>query len=387
MRKPPVILDTTLRDGSYAVHFCFSCTDQRRITTKLEDLGIDYIEIGHGMGLNASSYKNGVALQTDTEYLAEAQRSLKRAKYGFFCIPEVARLDDIDMAHNYGASFIRVGTNVTEVPTSEPFIQRAKKLGMTVMSNYMKSYSASPSEFAEAARLSVSYGTDIIYLVDSAGGMFGEDIRAYYEPLKYALPDIRTGFHAHDNLGLAISNSLLAADLGFDFVDCSLQGLGRSSGNAALEIYAAALQKKGYPLPIDIFELQRAGKQLVQPFSKKKQIEPLDVICGFASFHTSYMSSIHKISTKYEVDPLELIVAYTEVDVVGMDEVLLAQIAQTLSPRQIVPGDYDFTDYFGSEQMRHHAEEQTENRLSAEAFSGSYIKDSAHESGLQTPLQ
>lgn len=350
MKKAPVILDTTIRDGSYAIHFRFSCTDQRRITKALEDVGIEYIEIGHGMGLNASSHKNGIALHTDEEYLIAAQRTLKRAKYGFFCIPGVARLSDLDLAHNYGASFVRVGTNVTEVPSSEPFIRRAKELGMTVMANYMKSYAVSPEEFAKTARLSAGYGADAVYIVDSAGSMFAEDIKAYYGSLKNALPDMRTGFHAHDNMGLAISNSLLAADLGMDFVDCSLQGLGRSSGNAVLEIYVAALQKRGYDVPMDTFELQRIGKRLVQPFCKKKRIEPLDVICGFASFHTSYMGSIHKISALYEVDPLELIVEYTKIDVLNMDENVLAEVAQALPKRQVVPGDYDFTEYFGEEQ-------------------------------------
>ena len=84
------ILDVTLRDGSYAIDFQFSCAQQRLITEGLERLGINYIEIGHGQGLNASSPQNGVALHSDEEYLQTAQKSLKKAKYGMFCIPGIA---------------------------------------------------------------------------------------------------------------------------------------------------------------------------------------------------------------------------------------------------------------------------------------------------------
>ena len=54
-----IILDTTIRDGSYAVDFKFSCSDVADIISKLEKLGFKYIEIGHGLGLNASSAKYG----------------------------------------------------------------------------------------------------------------------------------------------------------------------------------------------------------------------------------------------------------------------------------------------------------------------------------------
>ena len=124
----PKILDVTLRDGSYAIDFQFSCIQQKLITEGLEKLGIEYIEIGHGMGINASSPRNGLALHTDAEYLDTARKTLKKAKYGMFCIPGVARLEDVDIASDYGVGFLRIGTNVTEVDSSKPYIERAKKI-------------------------------------------------------------------------------------------------------------------------------------------------------------------------------------------------------------------------------------------------------------------
>ena len=98
------ILDVTLRDGSYELDFQVSTQDEILVGTALEKAGIEYIEIGHGQGLNASSPKNGVARCTDLEYLVAAEENFHRAKYGFFCIPGIARLEDLNLLKNHGGS-------------------------------------------------------------------------------------------------------------------------------------------------------------------------------------------------------------------------------------------------------------------------------------------
>ena len=105
------ILDTTIRDGSYAVDFNFSCSDVKNISSKLEEMGLELIEIGHGMGLHASSPANGLCAQTDEEYMLAANDVLTKSKFGMFCIPGIARLEDLQLAADCGASFIRVGVN------------------------------------------------------------------------------------------------------------------------------------------------------------------------------------------------------------------------------------------------------------------------------------
>ena len=173
------IMDVTLRDGSYAIDFQYSEYDTRMVGVALENAGVKYVEIGHGMGLNASSVKNGLAACSDAEYLAEAQKSYKRCKYGTFCIPGVARVEDLNLLKEYGASFVRIGTNIDKIKTSKRYIEKAKDLGLTVMSNYMKSYTASSEQFESCVKLSKSYGSDYVYVVDSAGCMLPNDIKKY----------------------------------------------------------------------------------------------------------------------------------------------------------------------------------------------------------------
>lgn len=351
-KKTFEIMDVTLRDGSYAINFQFSTNDQKNICASLEKLGFRYIEIGHGMGVGASSLKNGLALHTDEEYLECAQKHIKSAKYGMFCIPGIASLEDIDLMAEHGCSFVRIGTNVESVDQSEEYIKRAKKNHLLVMANYMKSYAAAPEEFSEAVKHSAAWGADLIYIVDSAGNMVPADIEKYYTAICNCGNQIKTGFHGHNNIGLALSNSIFAAELGIDFIDCSLQGMGRSSGNTSLEHFVICMMRLGYDMPMDIVSLLLDSKKYVHPFMKKTGINPIDTICGVAGFHTSYLKEIQKCSIKYAINPLLLIEAYSQRDKVNMNKQLLEEIAKQLPKDEQSMETVDFMDYFGSEQCR-----------------------------------
>lgn len=344
------LMDVTLRDGSYAINFSFSASDTAIICKELENIGFEYIEIGHGAGLNASGYQYGKAVQTDEEYMQAAESVLKKAKYGMFCIPGVARLEDIDLAYRHNMGFIRIGTNITEVSQSEEYVKRAKKYKMFVAANYLKSYALPPKKFAEQVKLSEKYGVDMVYIVDSAGGMFADDIEKYYQAVK-KVTDLPVGFHGHNNLGLALSNSLAAANMGMEFLDCSLQGLGRSSGNASAEILVAALIKRGYDIKINFLKLLDIGQTYIQPLLTAKGIMPLDVVCGYADFHSSYMPHIQKCAAKYSVDPAELIIEISKIDKVNLDFPVLEKVAKRIKKSSnIYLGKYAFNRYAGGEQ-------------------------------------
>ena len=344
------IMDVTLRDGSYAINFQFSEHDTRKIGRVLEQSGIPFVEIGHGQGLNASNYKNGIALCTDEEYLASAQEAYQTCKYGMFCIPGLARLGDLDLLKKYGASFVRIGSNVDKVETTEAYIKHAKDLGLMVAANYMKSYTATEAEFEACVKKSMSYGVDYVYIVDSAGCMLPEDIKKYYDVVK-RINGPKVGFHGHNNLGLANSNSLYAAEIGFDLIDCSLQGLGRGAGNASTELLVALLEMK---YGVDIYDekkLVQFGEEYVNPLVRNSGLYGLDVYCGIAGFHSSYMKYIHRYAAKYSVNPYDLIVEYCKYDKINMDKAKLEEIAKSL-PRDfdINLSKYGFGRYIGDEQ-------------------------------------
>lgn len=349
------ILDVTCRDGSYVNNFQISTQTQKHIGRGLENLGIQYFEIGHGMGLGAYRLPNKKSLHTDIEYLQCARENLKNIKYGVFCIPGIAQIDDIKIAADYGCNFIRIGSNVEDIDDTEAYIREANRLGLYVMSNYMKSYASTVEEFQEAVKKSEAWGSRLIYIVDSAGGMLPTDLEAYYSAIR-RVSKLDVGFHGHNNIGMALANSICAVNLGAKLIDCSLQGLGRSAGNTALEYFVIYLSKAGYEIDVDLIEMLLLSKKYVYPLVKQNGINPIDVECGISGFHSSYLQDIHKISAKYEVNPLRLINEYSKIDRVNLDIELAERLAQQLEKDTESSYLVDFNGYFGNEQQKNTGE-------------------------------
>lgn len=338
------LFDTTIRDGSYSVSFKWTEEDVIKIITKIERLGFEYIEIGHGLGLNASSKEHGESLLTDKQYMEIANKTLKKAKYGFFCIPGIATFDDLKKAKDNGVSFVRVGVNADSPKKAIEYIKEAKKNNLQVMTNYMKSYVVSPKQFADAAKMASDNGADIVYIVDSAGCMMENDISRIYAATSKKT-NVKLGFHGHNNLGLAVSNSLKCIELGFEFIDCTFQGLGRSIGNAPAEQLIMALKKKGYCKDVDIPCLLEWGYDCIKDTTNRTPMHPLDLICGYTGLHTSFLKDIYKCSKEKKVDPMRLIITYCEKNRVSMDYDLLNSCADSLLKDNDV-NPYSFRNYF-----------------------------------------
>lgn len=342
------VLDTTLRDGSYAVNFSFTAGDTSLIVGELADAGVEFIEIGHGIGLGANKGENKAA-ETDCAYIEAANQTKGNAKCGVFCIPGIASIAQLEEAIDSGIDFVRIGTDVTEVETSKAFIETAKKAGIMVMANFMKSYAVSPTVFAESVLMSEDYGVDAVYIVDSAGGMIHHQLEEYFEQIrKYT--SIPLGFHGHDNLALAIANSLKAMELGMTYIDTSLQGLGRSAGNAATEILTALCEKRHYDIGIDLLKVLEVSEKFIRPFIEQKGKDRLDIISGYADFHSSYMKYIHYYAAKYLVDPLRLIIEISKVNKIEIDFKAIERIAADLPRDRRYLENYNFNRYVGGEQ-------------------------------------
>ena len=338
------ILDTTIRDGSYAVDFKFSCKDVQDLVLKSSKIGIEYIEIGHGMGLNASSLEHGFSLQTDMEYMKAAKQVSGNSKLGFFCIPNIARIKDIDIANENGIAFIRIGVNVGQYKEAIPYIERAKKYGMEVFVNFMKTYAYLPEQIAEVSKYMAEQGVKGVYIVDSAGSMEKNDIGRYIDAIRKKT-DIPMGFHGHNNLGLAVENTIYCVEQGIEYIDCTYQGLGRSLGNASLEQVVMVLEKRGYKTGYDVPRVLEYGYAALKNIVRDKLTNPLDYVCGYTGFHSSFLKEIYRCSSENQVDPLRLIIAFSKENVVTMDYGRLCEIANTM-PKDQEDNPYSFAEYF-----------------------------------------
>ncbi len=327
------ILECTLRDGSYTIDFQFTACDTSIIAAALENAGSKFIEVGHGVGLNASNAGKGLAAATDEEYMQAAASTLKNAQWGMFFIPGIGRHEDLELAAHYKMDFVRIGTNVTEVEQSKEYIEHAKKLGMFVSANLMKSYALPPKELAQRAKVSEMFGVDLVCLVDSAGTMLPDDIKNYVLAMRNVL-NVPVGLHCHDNLALGVANVLASIDSGVQRVDCTMQGMGRGGGNPATEVLVSVLKKQGIDLSIDPNRLMDISERLIKPMLQEKGFDPINITSGYAGFHSSYLKTILKYADRYGIDPRELIVEVCRVDQVHAHEDLVADIARKIQHRK-----------------------------------------------------
>jgi 4-hydroxy 2-oxovalerate aldolase len=330
------ILETTLRDGNYVVDFQFTARDTGWLAGKLEACGMNYIEIGHGLGIGASQV-HAAAAATDAEYIVEAKAAVSHAKIGMFAIPGVAKVDDISAAADLGLDFLRVGADLDRIESMPPFVERARKHGMFVCTNFMKSYTLPADEFAQCCRRAEEFGTQMNYIVDSAGGMLPDEVRQYFESVADAT-SIPFGFHGHDNVRLAIANSLIAMECGAKLVDSTLFGVGRGSGNASTEIIVA-LGKRAYGIwsEKDDLELIHLAESEAAPLLRHRHQETISGSLGLAKVHSMYVDGILEWARSNQLDPHALIAEVGEINRTRVDEEILKSASLKTPSKKAAP--------------------------------------------------
>jgi 4-hydroxy-2-oxovalerate aldolase len=330
-RTPVVLLDCTLRDGGYAVNFQFTARDVRQIGRGLARAGVRMIEIGHGLGLGASSPRHGVAFERDADYIAAAKEVAGPARIGAFFIPGVGKREDIAAGRAAGLDFLRIGANVTEIAGTRPFVAAAKEMGLEVHLNLMKTYAVDLPELARLVEGCSAWGVDAVYAVDSAGCMLPGQVAEAVTVLKEAC-GVAVGFHGHNNLDLANANCLAALAAGAVYVDATLRGMGRSSGNAQTEVLAHVLAEAGYDVAVDSFVLFETAERYLKPLMLAPQGQPpLDIVIGMSRFHSSHLPMFRRVLDKYDVDLYRLIMAVSRLDCVNPSEELVESVARDMS--------------------------------------------------------
>ena len=325
------IIDTTLRDGSHAVRHKFTIEDVKAIASALDEAGVYGIEISHGDGLAGSSIQYGWALHSDEERLSAANEVVKNNKIAVLLLPGIGTRKDLQKSFECGAKIARIATHVTEADISEQHIKMAKDMGLEVMTFLMLSHMVPPGKVLEQAKLMEGYGADVVYVVDSAGAMLPDDVRAKVGILKEHL-SVEVGFHAHENLGLAIGNTLAAISEGATVVDGTLCGLGAGAGNTPTEVLVAVLDKLGYKTGVDLYKIMRAAEEIMRPRMPRPQvIDRASLALGYAGVYSSFLLHTYKAAERFKVDPLDILLELGKLKVVGGQEDMIVDVAYELS--------------------------------------------------------
>jgi 4-hydroxy-2-oxovalerate aldolase len=324
------ILECTLRDASYPISYQFTAEDTAIVAAGLYSAGFTRIEIGHGLGLGASGKKYGFAAASDEEYIAAASSVLPGGIFGVFLIPGIANIKHVDLVSQYKGGFVRIGTNVSETNDAESFIKRGKDLGMEVSSNLMKTYSSSVSEVVERSLQLQEWGADIIAVIDSAGGMLPDSVFDYVSGLSKAGIK-KVGFHGHNNLQLAVANTLTAIKAGATIVDTTLRGLGRSSGNAQTEALVMCLERLGHNTGIDLFKMMDVSESLIAPLARGRGSDNIELVSGYSLFHSGYLGMVEKACEDHSVDIRRLILSVGDGHGSPISEQSITESAASLS--------------------------------------------------------
>jgi 4-hydroxy-2-oxovalerate aldolase len=324
------VVDTTLRDGSHSVGHQFSARNIRDVAGALDRARTHTVEVTHGDGLGGSSIQYGRGRLTDREMLRAARSVMEHSRLAVLMLPGVGVKEDLEMAHGEGARLARIATHCTEADISAQHIRLARDMGMDVTGFLMMSHMEEPAKLADQARLMESYGADTVYVVDSAGAMVPDEVRAKVSALHDAL-DGEVGFHAHNNLGLAIGNSLAAVEEGASVVDGSLAGLGAGAGNAPTEVLVAVLDKSGYETGVDLYGVMDAAEDIARPLLRRPQmIDKPSLSLGYAGVYSSFLLHTFRVVKKVGLDPRDILVELGRRRVVGGQEDMILDVALQL---------------------------------------------------------
>jgi 2-isopropylmalate synthase len=313
------IFDTTLRDGEQAPGIALRPDEKVEIAEQLERLGVDVIEAGFA----ASS-------PGDFEGVRAVAQTVRNATVASLCR---ANAGDIDIAAAAldGAPHPRIhvflATSAVHmekklrlrpdevVAAASASVARAAAVTDDVEFSCEDATRSDPDFVAAVCRAAVGAGATTINLPDTVGYALPEEYAAFIRYVTHACPELEAvtlSAHCHDDLGLAVANSLAALDAGVEQVECTVNGIGERAGNAALEEIVMALRVRGATTlrhtgidPAQIRPASRLVERLTGcPVPPNKAVVGANAFAHEAGIHQDGM--LKDTSTYQIIDPGEL---------------------------------------------------------------------------------
>lgn len=264
----------------------------------LDRAGIPLIEVGHGKGVGSQFFNDPAIRSTslplvgDCGHAKVALRVAPHARVGVLLTigQRFAPIEYIDRIAELGFAFIRLAVMPDELDDRVlAYVRRVKDRKLLCSINVMQTYVKTPAQIAAAAARAADNGLDWWYIVDSAGGMMADDVKAYVTAVLEAA-NVQVGIHSHNNLGCAVGNALAAVEAGATLVDGSLNGIGRATGNPATEQLAVALRDRlTHDIDLDVLAVLGSA---VRSLFRDKGNDPFDFLSGGALVHSRNVPAV-----------------------------------------------------------------------------------------------
>ena len=247
------VVDCTIRDGGLVNNFYFDDEFVRNLYTANVAAGVEYMEFGYKASKEIFDVKEfgkwkfcdeqdirDIVGDNNTDLKISVMADVGRTDYKKDIIPKTDSV--IDM--------IRIATYINTIPAAIEMIHYCAEMGYETTINIMAVSTAAESELDLALDLLAQSEVGTIYLVDSYGSLYPEQIRRLADKyLKVAEKyGKKVGIHAHNNQQLAFANTIEACTVGVSYLDATMSGMGRGAGNCYMELLMGFLRNPKYSL-------------------------------------------------------------------------------------------------------------------------------------------
>ena len=261
MFRPAInVIDCTVRDGGLMNKWQFDDKFVKHVYNALGEAGIDYMEIGYLSSEKAFCRKEfgpwRFCAEDDLKnIIGKGEKKIKLS-----AMADIGRIEpeDIPPKSESSLDMIRVACYVHQVDTAIDLAHHCLDKGYETTINLMAVSTVGLRELEEALADLAKSRVPVIYLVDSFGAFYSEDIEHLAKKYMDSLPGKTIGIHAHNNQQLAFANTIAAVISGINFLDATLYGIGRGAGNCPLELLISFLKNPKFkvrPL-VEVIEKQ-----------------------------------------------------------------------------------------------------------------------------------
>jgi len=307
-----ITLDCTFRDGGYYNGWNFDIQLARDYLTVIEKSGIQAVEIGFR---SPPDKQTGSFAKVTDEFIEDNLYTPDVEYFGVMINESDMNFALIKKLFKYSdkapINLVRVATHFKDINSSEEVVKSLKDLGYYVSMQLMQAADKSFDEIKQVGKKLENWkAIDVLYLADSLGGMNHDSVNYAFKAIKEGWSGL-VGFHGHNNKGQALNNSLEAVDIGVDWIDGTMMGMGRGPGNTQTEYLLSELNKRGFG-EYEVEDVYQLVLNKFIPLKRKYEWGPslLYYLTAEYNIHPTYVQKM--LSENYSMDNILKAVFYLE---------------------------------------------------------------------------